>query len=57
MWGFFGHIVNSYLQDKGIIDEFITQSSVPLVNFMVKAPQEFKNANFEGHGSPLNMIF
>ena len=56
MWGFFAHIINCYVLDKGIIDEFITQSSVPLINYMVKAPVEFKNANFQGQGSPLDMI-
>jgi hypothetical protein len=57
MWGLYKHIINLYLQDKGVIDSLIGQASVPLINFMVKAPEVFKSANFEGQGSPLNMMF
>ena len=41
MWGFFSHIVQAYLEDRGIIDD-VSQASVPLINFMEKAPAVFK---------------
>jgi hypothetical protein len=57
MWALYQHIINLYLQDKGVIDNLIGQASVPLINFMVKAPEVFKTANFQGQGSPLDMMF
>ena len=57
MWGIYQHIINLYIRDQGVIDLLIGQASVPLINFMVKAPEVFKTANFEGQGTPLNMMF
>ena len=57
MWQFYAHIVDSYLQDRGVLEQLVSQAAVPLINFMVKAPQEFKTANFEGHGTPIDMMF
>lgn len=48
MWGLYAHIVNSYIGNSGVLDDMIAQASVPLINFMVKAPNEFKNADFGG---------
>jgi hypothetical protein len=56
MWGFYGHIIQIYVQDQGILDEHITQASVPLINFMVKDPNNFKSANFNG-STPIDMLF
>lgn len=38
MWGFYFHIIDLYLTDAGVIDSSIAQASVPLINYMVKAP-------------------
>jgi hypothetical protein len=48
MWGLYRHIVSSYISNGGILDDMIAQASVPLINFMVKAPAEFKTADFGG---------
>lgn len=55
MWNIFGHIVTSYLQNKGVIDGNISAASVCLINFMVKAPADFKNAQLNNK-TPLQMI-
>jgi hypothetical protein len=57
MWQIYGHIINSYLGDKGVLDGLVSAASVPLINFMVKDPVTFKTANFNGQGTPLDMIF
>jgi len=54
MWGLFNAIVASYLEDKGTIDENISVASVSLVNFMAKAPLEYKSAQINGK-TPLQM--
>ena len=56
MWGFYYNIVNSYLGDKGIVDSYISQAAIPLINFMTKAPVEFKTKNFNNMGTPLNLM-
>lgn len=53
LWGFFQHIITIYVEDRGIIDE-VAQASVPLINYMVKAPQTFKQA--VNGVSPLDMV-
>lgn len=55
MWGLYGHLINLYVEDKGILDQSVAQASVPLINYMVKAPVEFKTANFNG-ATPLDMV-
>jgi hypothetical protein len=52
MWGFFVAIIESYNSDKGVIDQHMSIASVAIVNYMVKAPQDFANANLNGQ-SPL----
>lgn len=37
-----------YIGDTGILDEYLAQVSVPIINYMTKAPNEFKHANFTG---------
>lgn len=39
MWNFYQIIVNLILNDRGILDEFLPQASVPLINFMSKNPE------------------
>ena len=55
MWSLFKFIVDSFVQDKGCIDENISAASVSIINFMVKAPEDFKNANLDGK-TPMIMI-
>ena len=57
MWKLYFHIIGLYINDSGIIDECIAQVSVPIINYMTKAPNEFKHANFTGQGTPLDLLF
>lgn len=57
MWKFYQMIINLILNDTGILDGFLPQASVPLINFMSKNPDQFRTANFEGQGTCLDMIF
>ena len=34
MWKYFFTIVDLYVNDRGLIDEFMFQASVPLINYM-----------------------
>ena len=56
MWGVYFHIVNLYLNDQGVIEAMLGQASVPLINYMVKAPEIFKNQDFGGQGTPLTLL-
>ena len=55
MWGFFQHIIQSYLSDDGVVGEYLAQAGVPLINFMVKAPEHFVQAA-PGQSSALDML-
>jgi len=57
MWRLYYHIVELYLNDAGIIEDYIPATCVPLVNFMIKSPVEFKSTNFGGKGTPLDLLF
>jgi len=57
MWKFFFIIADLYNNDRGIIDEFIHEACVPLINFMQKNPEQFLQAHFEGFGSALDVMF
>ena len=57
MWKFFLTIIDLYVNDKGLLDEFIFQASVPLINYMQKNPEQFRQAQFEGYGSCMDLLF
>ena len=57
MWQFYMVIVDLVVGNKGVLDEFLPQAAVPLINFMNKSPNEFRAASFEGHGSCMDMMF
>ncbi len=57
MWNFYMVIMDAILNNKGILDEYLAQVAVPLINYMNKSPDEFRNANFEGQGSCMDMMF
>jgi hypothetical protein len=57
MWQFYQIIINLIVNDRGILDEFLPQAAVPLINFMSKNPEQFRTATFEGQGTCLDMMF
>ena len=57
MWKFFFIITDLYNNDRGILDDFIHQACVPLINYMQKNPQQFLQAHFEGFGSAMDVMF
>lgn len=57
MWNFYVVIVDLVVGNKGVLDEFLPQASVPLINFMNKSPNDFRAAHFEGRGSCMDMMF
>jgi hypothetical protein len=38
MWTFFNTIVTSILEDKGVLEEYLSSAFVPILNIMQKAP-------------------
>lgn len=56
MWKFYFTIIDLYVNDRGIIDDFMYQASVPLINYMQKDPEYFSNAVLEGR-SCMEMMF
>lgn len=57
MWKLYFHMMGLYISDAGVLDEYLAQISVPIINYMTKAPNEFKHANFTGQGTPLDLLF
>ena len=58
MWGFFNHIIQLYVQGAGVIDDMVSQASVPLINFMVKSPESFFQANqMLNNQVPIDLMF
>lgn len=55
MWGFYYHIIDSYVLKVGIIEN-TTQASVPLINYISKAHDYF-NQSINGQPSPIEKIF
>ena len=44
MWGLYHHIIQSYCNNEGVLDDLISQASVPLINFMDKAGKVFRDS-------------
>lgn len=57
MWNFYSIMINLILQDKGILDEFLCQASVPFINFMSKNPEQFKSCSFNGSQTCMDLMF
>lgn len=57
MWNFYLVFIDLIVNDKGILDELFHAVSVPLINYISKDPEQFRTANFEGHGSCIDMMF
>jgi hypothetical protein len=43
MWSFYDLIITTIMTDRGILDEFLPQVSVPLINYISKNPDQFKS--------------
>lgn len=56
MWMFYQHIMSVYMDDKGVIDCELAQAAVPLINYMVKAPDAFKGLTMQNGNTPLGMM-
>ena len=54
MWGFYKHIIGMYLNGHDFIEP--AQASSVFIYYMVRAPNEFKNAN-DGTDTPLSLLF
>jgi len=57
MWRFYQHIVSLYVDDKGVMDCELAQAAVPLINYMVKSPNEFRTLVLPNGQTPLQMMF
>lgn len=44
MWNFYLIIVDLIVNNKGILDEYTHAASVPLINFISKNPEQFRQA-------------
>jgi hypothetical protein len=41
MWTFFNTLVTSILEEKGILEDFLSSAFTPILNIMQKAPEDF----------------
>lgn len=56
MWHLYFHMLELLLADKSVFDDYVPAVCVPLVNFMIKSPYDFKSTDF-GKGTPLDLLF
>jgi len=49
--------VSLYVEDKGVMDCELAQAAVPLINYMVKSPNDFKTLVLPNQQTPLQMMF
>ena len=54
-WNFYLHLINQYLQDDAHYEP--AQAASLFIYIMVRAPNEFKNMNMNGQGTPLQLLF
>jgi hypothetical protein len=57
VWGLYHQIIQSYCNDEGVIDDLVSQASVPLINFMDKAGQVFRDSPIFNGQTPLQLMF
>ena len=57
MWPFYTHLCNLFINDKGILDEFLPNVAVPLINYMNKDPHNFKIDIFGTGTTPMDTMF
>lgn len=56
MWSYYPIMMDSFINNKGILDEYIPQTAVPVLNYISKNPQQFMQANFFG-ASASDLVF
>lgn len=56
MWSYLPIMMDSFISNKGILDEYIPQTAVPVLNYISKNPQQFMQANFFG-ASAIDLVF
>jgi len=56
MWTFFNTMATSILDTKGILEDYLSNSFVPFLNIMQKAPEDFKTLQMP-KGSPVEIAF
>mmetsp|Transcript_18593 Transcript_18593/g.17685 ORF Transcript_18593/g.17685 Transcript_18593/m.17685 type:complete len:268 (+) Transcript_18593:1186-1989(+) len=56
MWNFFQLIIDLIINDKGILEEFLSQVSVPLSNYVVKTADHFATLSLNGQQTCLDMM-
>ena len=56
MWNFFQLIIDLIVNDKGILEEFLSQISVPLSNYVVKTADQFGTISLNGQQTCLDMM-
>jgi hypothetical protein len=57
MWSFYPVIVDSYVNDRGLIDKYIEHAVLLLLNYIQKSPNQFRNGFFDGFGSCMDTMF
>lgn len=56
MWNLYLLIIDAILNNKGVLDEVLHIACVSLINFINKAPEQFRDMNLNGYGSPLELM-
>ena len=57
MWNFFVHIVTSFMEDRGILDNYLDSSFAFIINLMNKQPQSFKEISMpNAQGQPMTPL-
>jgi hypothetical protein len=56
MWNFYIALADSFLNGKGVLDEFLHVVSVPFLNFINKSPTQFRDLSVNGYGTCLDIM-
>mmetsp|Transcript_10551 Transcript_10551/g.7883 ORF Transcript_10551/g.7883 Transcript_10551/m.7883 type:complete len:192 (+) Transcript_10551:1740-2315(+) len=56
MWNFFQLIVDLVVNDKGVLDEFLSQTAIPLCNFVLKAGDDLATFSPNNQQTALELL-
>jgi hypothetical protein len=57
MWNFYLLFMDASINKREFMEGYLENLSVPLINFMNKAPDQFRQLTFNGNQSCIDLMF